>query len=245
MNIYNDAVSADIKNVDIVSDHHMLLAKFMRGCIMPHHITIPKITPSSRILYEYEKLTETAKKNMNQLLTQELDIINSQFHLKSLNDEWSNIKMAILNIKNQLIPSKEIKLTTHDDSNSFKNLVLYPIIRYFITLRQKFKKPFGLQHIKKNWYCITSFRKSGVLFEADWVWNSMSRQTIKSRTPLEADYGISKIQNLEADWYFEGLEFRGGLAWNLEADWYFEGPEFKGGLVWNSKRTEEFQSAGN
>ncbi|GBB96392.1 hypothetical protein RclHR1_27400002 [Rhizophagus clarus] len=154
MNIYNDAVSADIKNVDIVSDHHMLLAKFMRGCIMPHHITIPKITPSSRILYEYEKLTETAKKNMNQLLTQELDIINSQFHLKSLNDEWSNIKMAILNIKNQLIPSKEIKLTTHDDSNSFKNLVLYPIIRYFITLRQKFKKPFGLQHIKKNWYCI-------------------------------------------------------------------------------------------
>ncbi|GBC10447.1 hypothetical protein RclHR1_09630011 [Rhizophagus clarus] len=47
----------------------------------------------------------------------------------------------------------------------------------------------------------------------------MSRQTIKSRTPLEADYGISKVQNLEADWYFEGPEFRGGLVRNLEADW--------------------------
>ncbi|GES74854.1 hypothetical protein RCL_jg10411.t1 [Rhizophagus clarus] len=51
------------------------------------------------------------------------------------------------------------------------------------------------------------------------------------------------VQNLEADWYFEGPEFRGGLARNLEADWYFEGPEFRGGLVWNSslKRATVFQ----
>ncbi|GBC10863.1 hypothetical protein RclHR1_09970003 [Rhizophagus clarus] len=54
----------------------------------------------------------------------------------------------------------------------------------------------------------TSFQKSRVLFEADQVWNSISR----SETPLETDYGISKVQNLEADWYFEGPEFRGGLV---------------------------------
>ncbi|GBB98595.1 hypothetical protein RclHR1_32700002 [Rhizophagus clarus] len=66
----------------------------------------------------------------------------------------------------------------------------------------------------------------------------MSRRTIKSRTPLEADYGISKVQNLEADW----SEFRGGL--NLEANWYFEGLKFRGGLVQNSssKQATVFRS---
>ncbi|GBB97281.1 hypothetical protein RclHR1_29570001 [Rhizophagus clarus] len=43
--------------------------------------------------------------------------------------------------------------------------------------------------------------QSEVSFEAD-----------RSGTPLEADYGISKVQNLEADWYFEGPEFRGRLV---------------------------------
>ncbi|GES93811.1 hypothetical protein RCL_jg27285.t1 [Rhizophagus clarus] len=64
----------------------------------------------------------------------------------------------------------------------------------------------------------------------------MLRQTIKSRTPLEADYGISKVWNLEADWYFEGPKFRGGLAQNLEADWYFEGPELEADRRWTPPR---------
>ncbi|GES83021.1 hypothetical protein RCL_jg19948.t1 [Rhizophagus clarus] len=83
----------------------------------------------------------------------------------------------------------------------------------------------------------TSFRKSGVSFEVDQVWNSMSRRTIKSGTPLEADYSISKVQNLEADWYFEGPEFRGGLVQNLKADWYFEGPELKADQRWTPPRS--------
>ncbi|GBB94500.1 hypothetical protein RclHR1_23690002 [Rhizophagus clarus] len=72
--------------------------------------------------------------------------------------------------------------------------------------------------------------KSRVSFEADWVFR-------RSRTPLEADYGISKVQNLEADWYFEGLEFRGGLVWNLEADWYFKGLKFKADRRWTLPRS--------
>ncbi|GBC07322.1 hypothetical protein RclHR1_00740005 [Rhizophagus clarus] len=55
----------------------------------------------------------------------------------------------------------------------------------------------------------------------------------RSKTPLGADYNISK-NSLEADQYFEGLElfkgpelFRDRLVWNLEADWDFEGPKLE------------------
>ncbi|GBB87690.1 hypothetical protein RclHR1_14190001, partial [Rhizophagus clarus] len=85
----------------------------------------------------------------------------------------------------------------------------------------------------------TSFRKSGVSFEVDQVFQRSGTPFRGGPLSLElhvwnsfrGDYGISKVQNLEADWYFE------------EADWYFEGPEFRRRLVWNSslKRAAYFK----
>ncbi|GES87793.1 hypothetical protein RCL_jg11250.t1 [Rhizophagus clarus] len=67
--------------------------------------------------------------------------------------------------------------------------------------------------------------KSGTPLEADYdiskVRNSISGRTIKSGTPLEADYDISKVRNsLEADYDISKVR-------NLEADRDFEGPELE------------------
>ncbi|GBB97698.1 hypothetical protein RclHR1_30400002 [Rhizophagus clarus] len=73
-------------------------------------------------------------------------------------------------------------------------------------------------------------------------WTSFQR----FRTPLEADYDISKVWNsLEMDQYFENPElFRGGLVQNsLEVDWYFEGSElFRSGPVQNSLEADRLDS---
>ncbi|GES79358.1 hypothetical protein RCL_jg6359.t1 [Rhizophagus clarus] len=77
----------------------------------------------------------------------------------------------------------------------------------------------------------TSFQRSGTLFRGGPlslelfrggpVQNSISRRTIKSGTPLEADYDISKVRNsLEADYDISKVR-------NLEADRDFEGPELE------------------
>ncbi|GES73539.1 hypothetical protein RCL_jg4023.t1 [Rhizophagus clarus] len=88
------------------------------------------------------------------------------------------------------------------------------------------------------------FRRSGTLFRGGPLSPELHRRTIKSGTPLEADYDISKVRNsleadydiskvrnLEADRDFEGPELeadrrseRSGPSY-FEADRYFEGPE--------------------
>ncbi|GES79013.1 hypothetical protein RCL_jg6041.t1 [Rhizophagus clarus] len=61
------------------------------------------------------------------------------------------------------------------------------------------------------------FQRSGTLFRGGLLSPELHRRTIKSGTPLEADYDISKVRNsLEAD--YDILKIR-----NLEADWDFEG----------------------
>ncbi|GES90263.1 hypothetical protein RCL_jg13379.t1 [Rhizophagus clarus] len=116
---------------------------------------------------------------------------------------------------------------------------------FFEGLKAKVRKP---KYSSRLFFLITSFRKSGVLFEVDRVFqslefhfevqNSMSRQIIKSRTSLEADYG----QNLEADWYFKGLEFRGGLVFRRSRTLvrsrprYFEGLELEVDQRWTPPR---------
>ncbi|GES95933.1 hypothetical protein RCL_jg292.t1 [Rhizophagus clarus] len=81
----------------------------------------------------------------------------------------------------------------------------------------------------------TLFRKSGVSFEADWIFRR-SRTPFRGR-PLRKEKSLEfrggLAQNLEADWYFEGLEFRGGLVFRRSGTlvrnrpWYFEGPELE------------------
>ncbi|GET03043.1 hypothetical protein RCL_jg8238.t1 [Rhizophagus clarus] len=68
------------------------------------------------------------------------------------------------------------------------------------------------------------FRRSGTLFRGGPLSPELHRRTIKtikSGTPLEADYDISKVRNsLEADYDISKVR-------NLEADRDFEGPELE------------------
>ncbi|GES87816.1 hypothetical protein RCL_jg11270.t2 [Rhizophagus clarus] len=74
--------------------------------------------------------------------------------------------------------------------------------------------------------------KSGIPFRGGPLSPELFRGgPVRNGTPLEADYDISKVRNLEADRDFEGPELeadrrseRSGPSY-FEADRYFEGPE--------------------
>ncbi|EXX57697.1 hypothetical protein RirG_204730 [Rhizophagus irregularis DAOM 197198w] len=155
--IFEEIIQVNIKEYDSKNDtdHKIISFKVTRNTVLPSIVYNKKKQRKSdkRIKYFYDRIDEEIKDAIKVKAKQELNERKNRMITTTITlDEKIKLYEDVINAtKNSEIEKKEIYLTNEKEDTSVKDLELYRIVRFFISLRRKFKKKKGIKNVKQHW----------------------------------------------------------------------------------------------